>query len=80
MRRIVCLLAILAGASAFALAGVAPPTQDPPDEDGLWSRISEHINKGRQVDAASALQRFLDEFPKSSRIPEALYQLSLIHI
>ena len=76
MSRTICLLALLAGASAFALAGNAPPPQEPQGEEALWKQIEDHVNHGRQADAAAGLERFLKEFSKSPRVPQALFQLA----
>src|SRR5262245_10839064 len=76
MSRPICLLAILLGASVFAMASTAPPRQDPVDEEALWKRITEHLNNNRNREAARDLEQALESFPKSAKVPQAMFQLA----
>lgn len=70
------LLAILVSASVLALAENARAIQEPADEEGQWKQITEHLNHNRVAEAAQALERWLEAFPKSARVPQALFQLA----
>src|SRR5688572_8124980 len=77
MNRTICLLTILLGAGAVAVAGnPGPSLQDPPSEEALWKEMSDHLGKDRMTQAADVLEKFIAAYPSSTRLPDAIYMLA----
>src|SRR5262245_28456899 len=79
MNRTLCLLTILLGAGALAVAETPRRSfQDPPTEEALWKEMNEHLLKDRAAQAAETLERLIAAYPNSARLPDAIYTLASI--